>query len=110
MRPATGDLFTTTSYPVIDLANGGSLQGVIDGLNRLLDLAIPEHHEEGGTLIIPGRGRISDEFDVLEYRDMVTIIRDRIQDMIRKGMTLAQVKAARPTRDARPSRPVERPT
>jgi len=84
------------------LANGGSLQGVIDGLNRLLDLAIPEHHEEGGTMIIPGRGRISDEFDVLEYRDMVTIIRDRIQDMIRKGMTLAQVKGARPTRDYDP--------
>ena len=99
---SAGDIYVTDSYPAIDLANGGSLQGVIDGLNRLLDLAIPEHHEEGGTYIIPGRGRISDEFDVLEYRDMVTIIRDRIQDMIRKGMTLAQVKAARPTRDYDP--------
>jgi cyclase len=99
---SAGDIYVTDKYPMIDLANGGSLQGVIDGLNRLLDLAIPEHHEEGGTLIIPGRGRISDEFDVLEYRDMVTIIRDRIQDMIRKGMTLAQVKAARPTRDYDP--------
>jgi glyoxylase-like metal-dependent hydrolase (beta-lactamase superfamily II) len=99
---SAGDIYVTDSYPVIDLTNGGSLQGVIDGLNRLLDLAIPEHHEEGGTMIIPGRGRISDEFDVLEYRDMVTIIRDRIQDMIRKGMTLAQVKAARPTRDYDP--------
>ncbi len=99
---SAGDIYVTDSYPAIDLANGGSLQGIIDGLNRLLDLAIPEHHEEGGTLIIPGRGRISDEFDVLEYRDMVTIIRDRIQDMIRKGMTLAQVKAARPTRDYDP--------
>jgi len=99
---SAGDIYVTDSYPAVDLANGGSLQGVIDGLNRLLDLAIPEHHEEGGTYIIPGRGRISDEFDVLEYRDMVTIIRDRIQDMIRKGMTLAQVKAARPTRDYDP--------
>jgi glyoxylase-like metal-dependent hydrolase (beta-lactamase superfamily II) len=99
---SAGDIYVTDSYPTIDLANGGGLQGVIDGLNRLLDLAIPEHHEEGGTYIIPGRGRISDEFDVLEYRDMVTIIRDRIQDMIRKGMTLAQVKAARPTRDYDP--------
>lgn len=99
---SAGDIYVTDTYPAIDLANGGSLQGVIDGLNRLLDLAIPEHHEEGGTLIIPGRGRISDEFDVLEYRDMVTIIRDRIQDMIRKGMTLDQVKAARPTRDYDP--------
>jgi glyoxylase-like metal-dependent hydrolase (beta-lactamase superfamily II) len=99
---SSGDIYVTDSYPVIDLANGGNLQGVIDGLNRLLDLAIPEHHEEGGTYIIPGHGRISDEFDVLEYRDMVTILRDRIQDMIRKGMTLAQVKAARPTRDYDP--------
>jgi cyclase len=99
---SAGDIYVTDGYPVIDLANGGSLQGVIDGLNRLLDLAIPEHHEEGGTYIIPGRGRISDEFDVLEYRDMVTIIRDRIRDMIQKGMTLDQVKAARPTRDYDP--------
>jgi glyoxylase-like metal-dependent hydrolase (beta-lactamase superfamily II) len=99
---SAGDIFVTDSYPVIDLANGGSLQGIIDGLNRLLDLAIPEHHEEGGTYIIPGHGRICDEFDVLEYRDMVTIIRDRIQDLIAKGMTLAQVKAARPTRDYDP--------
>ena len=99
---SAGDIYVTDSYPAIDVANGGSLQGVIDGLNRLLDLAIPEHHEEGGTYIIPGRGRISDEFDVLEYRDMVTILRDRIQDMIHKGMTLAQVKAARPTRDYDP--------
>jgi hypothetical protein len=99
---SSGDIYVTDRYPTIDLASGGSLQGVIDGLNRLLDLAIPEHHEEGGTLIIPGRGRISDEFDVLEYRDMVTIIRDRIRDMIQKGMTLDQVKAARPTRDYDP--------
>jgi glyoxylase-like metal-dependent hydrolase (beta-lactamase superfamily II) len=99
---SAGDIYVTDSYPTIDVANGGSVQGVIDGLNRLLDLAIPEHHEEGGTLIIPGRGRISDEFDVLEYRDMVTILRDRIQDMIKKGMTLAQVMAARTTRDYDP--------
>lgn len=50
-------------------------------------------------MIIPGHGRISDEADVVEYRDMMTIIRDRIQDLIKKGMTLDQVKAARPTRD-----------
>ena len=99
---SAGDILDTDRYPVIDVANGGTLQGVIDGLNRLLDLAIPEHHEEGGTLIIPGHGRICDEFDVLEYRDMVTIIRDRMQDMIGKGMTLEQVKAARPTRDYDP--------
>jgi glyoxylase-like metal-dependent hydrolase (beta-lactamase superfamily II) len=96
---ATGDIFRTDSYPVINLEMGGSIQGVIDGLNLVLDLAVPEHHEEGGTYIVPGHGRISDEFDVLEYRDMVTIIRDRVQAMVKKGMTLDQVKAARPTRD-----------
>ena len=99
---STGDIFVTTGYPVIDQAKGGSLQGVIAGLNRILDLAIPAHHEEGGTYVIPGHGRICDEFDVLEYRDMITIIRDRIQAMIKKGMTLDQVKAARPSRDYDP--------
>jgi glyoxylase-like metal-dependent hydrolase (beta-lactamase superfamily II) len=96
---ATGDIYRTDSYPVIDLQRGGNVQGVIDGLNRVLDLAVPAHHEEGGTMVVPGHGRISDEFDVLEYRDMVTIIRDRIQAMVQKGMTLDQVKAARPTLD-----------
>jgi cyclase len=96
---ATGDIYRTDSYPVIDLQKGGNVQGVIDGLNLVLDLAVPAHHEEGGTFVVPGHGRISDEFDVLEYRDMVTIIRDRIQAMIAKKMTLQQVKAARPTLD-----------
>ena len=99
---SAGDIFLTTGYPVIDLAKGGSLQGVIAGLNRILDLAIPAHHEEGGTYVIPGHGRICDEFDVLEYRDMVTIIRDRIAAMIKKGMTLQQVKDAKPSRDYDP--------
>jgi glyoxylase-like metal-dependent hydrolase (beta-lactamase superfamily II) len=97
-----GDILNLTGYPVIDLERGGSLQGVIDGLNKLLDLAIPQHHEEGGTFIIPGHGRICDEFDLVEYRDMVTIVRDRIEDMIKKGMTLAQIQAARPTLDYDP--------
>jgi cyclase len=96
---ATGDIYRTDSYPVIDLQKGGSVQGVIDALNLVLDLAVPEHHEEGGTFIVPGHGRISDEFDVVEYRDMVTIVRDRIAAMVKKGMTLDQVKAARPTHD-----------
>ena len=99
---AAGDIFITTGYPVVDLERGGSLQGIIDGLNHILDIAVPAHHEEGGTYVIPGHGRICDEFDVLEYRDMVTIIRDRIQTMIKKGMTLEQVKAARPTLDYDP--------
>jgi cyclase len=99
---ATGDIFRTDSYPVIDLQRGGSLQGVIDGLNLVLDLAVPAHHEEGGTFIVPGHGRICDEFDVVEYRDMVTIVRDRVRAMIKKNMTLEQVKAARPTLDYDP--------
>ncbi len=99
---STGDIFTTTSYPVIDLAAGGSIQGVIDGLNRLVDMIIPVYGQEGGTLVIPGHGRLSDMGDVINCREMTIIIRDRVQDMIKKGMTLEQVKAARPTRDYDP--------
>jgi glyoxylase-like metal-dependent hydrolase (beta-lactamase superfamily II) len=99
---ATGDIFRTDGYPVIDLARGGSVQGIIEALNLVLDLAVPAHHEEGGTYVVPGHGRICDEFDVLEYRDMVTIVRDRIQDLIDKGRSLDEVKAARPTRDYDP--------
>jgi cyclase len=96
---ASGDLFTTSSYPVIDAQNGGSVHGVIDGLNRLLDITIPKDKEEGGTYVIPGHGRLSDEADVVEYRDMLTIVHDRVQDLVAKGRTLAEVKASRPTRD-----------
>jgi cyclase len=96
---ATGDIFVTTSYPYIDLENGGSIQGEIDALNNILDLVIPKHDEEGGTYVIPGHGRICDEYDVLEYRDMVTIVRDRVQAAIKKGMTLDQVKSAGYTKD-----------
>jgi glyoxylase-like metal-dependent hydrolase (beta-lactamase superfamily II) len=96
---ATGDIMRTDSYPVIDLQKGGNVQGVIDGLNMVLDLAVPAHHEEGGTYIVPGHGRVCDEFDVVEYRDMVTIVRDRIKAMIAKKRTVEQVKAARPTLD-----------
>ena len=97
---AAGDLFRTEGYPVIDLANGGSIDGSIAGLNRILDLAVPSKMlEEGGTYVIPGHGRISDEHDVAMYRDMLVIIRDRIKNMVEKKMTLEQVKAARPTLD-----------
>ena len=99
---STGDLYVTDNYPVIDLAKGGTLQGIIDGLNVILDIAVPAHDEEGGTMIVPGHGRISDEADVVEYRDMLTIFRDRIQAMMKKGMTLDQIKAARPTLDYDP--------
>jgi cyclase len=99
---ATGDIFDMTHYPVIDVDKGGSIKGVIDGLNRVLDLVIPEFRMEGGTMIVPGHGRICDGADVAYYRDMVTIIRDRIDSMVKKGMTLDQVKAAKPTADYDP--------
>jgi len=94
---ATGDIFNMDSFPVIHVDQGGNIQGVIKALNVVLDITIPKHEQEGGTYVIPGHGRLTDEHDVLEYRDMVTIIRDRIQNMIKKGMTLAQVKEAKPT-------------
>jgi glyoxylase-like metal-dependent hydrolase (beta-lactamase superfamily II) len=96
---ATGDIFDMTAYPVVDLGRGGSINGLITALNRVLDLIIPGPMQQGGTMVVPGHGRISDEHDVLEYRDMVTIVRDRIQTMIQKGLTLDQVKRERPTVD-----------
>ena len=99
---AAGDLFLMTTYPVIDIDRGGTINGVIAGLNRILDVVIPEFRMEGGTMVVPGHGRMSDGADVAYYRDMVTIIRDRIQAMTKKGMTLEQVKAAKPTADYDP--------
>jgi len=99
---AAGDIYSTVSYPVIDVKHGGTINGVIDGLNRILDLSVAEFRTEGGTLVIPGHGRLSDSADVAYYRDMVTIIRDRVQAMVEKSMTLEQVKAAHPTSDYEP--------
>jgi len=96
---SAGDIFWTTGYPVIELDKGGTIQGVLDGLNRIIEIAIPVDVQEGGTMVIPGHGRLCDVADVVFYQEMVTIIRDRIQDMVNKGMTLEQVKAARPTQD-----------
>jgi glyoxylase-like metal-dependent hydrolase (beta-lactamase superfamily II) len=96
---AAGDLLSSVSYPVIDVEKGGSIQGVIDGLNKILDLAVAEYRGQGGTWVIPGRGRLSDTADVASYRNMLTMIRDRVKDAIGKRMTLAQVKASRPTMD-----------
>jgi cyclase len=96
---ATGDIFVTTSYPFIDVERGGSIQGEIDALNRILELTVVGFQDEGGTYIVPGHGRICDQPDLLEYRDMVTIIRDRVQAAIGRGMTLEQVKTAGLTKD-----------
>lgn len=98
----TGDIFTPRYYPVIDLAHGGSVQGIIAGLNQIIQLTVPADKQEGGTYVIPGHGRLCDQADVVEYRDMVTIIRDRILDSVKKGMSLEQVKAAKPTQDYDP--------
>jgi glyoxylase-like metal-dependent hydrolase (beta-lactamase superfamily II) len=94
-----GDILNMTSYPVIDVARGGTVQGVITALNWLLDMAVVEHMMEGGTLIVPGHGRLTDSADVAYYRDMVTIVRDRVKAAIGKGQTLAQIKAAKLTHD-----------
>jgi glyoxylase-like metal-dependent hydrolase (beta-lactamase superfamily II) len=99
---ALGDLMATESYPAFDVEKGGSINGVIDGLNTVLDLAIPEFRLEGGTMMVPGHGRIVDSGDVAYYRDMLTIIRDRVADMVTKEMTLDEVKAARPAADYDP--------
>jgi cyclase len=96
---ATGDILDLRQFPVIVAAAGGSIQGELDALNQLIDLAIPAVpllHKEGRTYLVPGHGRIADHADLVEYRDMVTVIRDRIKSMVDKGLTLAQVKAANP--------------
>ncbi len=89
-----GDLFVTTSYPVIDRTRGGTYEGFLDGLNRILDITLPEEKQEGGTYVIPGHGRAADEADVHEYRDLATIIRDRVRDMVERGLTLDEIKAS----------------
>lgn len=96
---AVGNVFSPDRYPPIDIQNGGSVGGVITALNRILELTVPARLQEGGTYVIPGRGRLCDEADVVEYRDMVTIVRDRVQDSIKRGLTLEAVKNAKPTRD-----------
>ena len=99
---ATGDLFTTTMYPFIDAANGGSMDGEVKALNAILDLTIASNVNEGGTMVIPGHGRLCDEQDVIEYRDMATIVRDRIKEYVKRGLSLDQVKDKKPTLDFDP--------
>ncbi len=96
---SAGDLYTPGRYPMIDVAQGGTVQGVIDGLNKIIDIAFPEYRHQGGTMIVPGHGRLGDTADIAIYRNMVVVVRDRIQDLMRQGMSLQQIKAARPTLD-----------
>jgi glyoxylase-like metal-dependent hydrolase (beta-lactamase superfamily II) len=97
---ATGDIIDTTRWPVIDIKRGGTVQGVLDALNRLMDLSIlnvPLQWQADRTLLVPGHGFVYDKLDLLEYRDAVTVVRDRVQELLGEGKTLAQVKAANPT-------------
>ena len=96
---AAGDLFSTASYPILDEKRGGTIQGHLDALNRMLDITVPRFNQQGGTMVIPGHGRLCNESDVDDYRNWMTIVRDRVQEMAKKGMTVQQVKAARPTLD-----------
>ena len=95
---STGDIYNTDRYPKFDIERGG-IGGIIEGLNMIVDLTIPGENQHGGTVVIPGHGRLSDETEVVNYRDMVTIVRDRIRAMIDDGLSLKEVQAARPTRD-----------
>ena len=95
---STGELFVPSRYPVIDEAQGGTIDGIIDALTTLIDdVLVPRENEEGGTYVIPGRGRLCDRTDVTNYRDMLAIIRARIADLVKKGKTLQEVKDAKPT-------------
>lgn len=96
---SVGDLLDMTAYPRIDIHAGGSADTVLEGLNRLIELTVPNRKSEAGTLVIPGRGRLADQPDVVYYQQMVAIVRDRVKDMVGRGMTLEQIKAARPSRD-----------
>jgi glyoxylase-like metal-dependent hydrolase (beta-lactamase superfamily II) len=95
----SGDIIAADRYPYIDAKSGGSLQGVINGLNQIVAMAVPEYNQQGGTRIVPGHGRVMNQSDVVEYRDMATIVRDRIALGIKQGKTLDQIKALRPTLD-----------
>jgi glyoxylase-like metal-dependent hydrolase (beta-lactamase superfamily II) len=94
-----GELFVTTRYPILDLGAGGGIDGLVNGANAMLDIAVPAYLQEGGTYVIPGHGRVGDEADVVSYRDMLVIVRARIADLIAEGKTLAQVREARPALD-----------
>jgi len=96
---AVGDVINMTSFPVIDTERGGTVNGLVDALNWILDVCVVEHMMEGGTIVVPGHGRLIDTADAAYYRDMVTIMRDRVRELRKRGMTLDQIKAARPTRD-----------
>jgi glyoxylase-like metal-dependent hydrolase (beta-lactamase superfamily II) len=97
-----GEVFNVDTFPVIDVARGGSIQGEIDALNRIIDITVPRLNQMDGTRVVPGHGRICNEAEVVEYRDMVTIVRDRVKALRDKGQSLEQVQAARPAYEYEP--------
>ena len=96
---SAGGLLDLTAYPRIDTRAGGSADTVLEGLNKVIELTVPNRKSEAGTLVIPGRGRLADQPDVVYYQQMVAIVRDRVKHLMGQGMTLDQIKAARPSRD-----------
>lgn len=94
---STGEILSLVGYPHIDLSHGGSINGVIDALNGILEITVPERSEEGGTLVVPGNGRLCDVYELVSYRDMLTVIRDDIRALMKKGLTLQQIQAEHPT-------------
>jgi cyclase len=96
-----GDVLDTRQFPVVDVERGGSIDGTIAALNRLSEIAVasvPIVAREAGTVVVPGHGRLYDQYDVIEYRDMVTIVRDRVRELVSAGRSLDQVKAAAPAK------------
>ncbi len=96
---AAGDVVDMTSYPIIDTTRGGTIDGELVALNKLMEMAVPARQVEGGTVIIPGHGRLCDVSDVAQYTIMVTTIRDRVQFYKNQGKTLQQVLELKPSGD-----------
>jgi cyclase len=96
----TGAIFDNTHFPVIDLAHGGSINGEIDAVDQVLNTLVvgdfPVVTNDGGTWIIPERGPVADQVDLVTYRDMLFAIRDRVQALINQGKSLSQVEMADP--------------
>ena len=89
----TGDFFRSIQYPNVDRANGGSLQGLVDGLGAVIGHAGP------GTKIIPGHGPTTDRAAVMAHRDLVTTVRDRVARLVDQGKSEDEVVAAKVTAD-----------